>query len=338
MLKALPLSKRHCLAGKQDRELIVDLAGSERVDEAGSEGHTLEEAKLQADTASSRFIWRNCKDITHYNNWPLTSTSRRNNQHHFVWQKDFGDYVELILELKRLKLRKNNWDIGTFQLDEVLIETASQKRTYCIPYAILRCGATGVRGDCWLQAGSETALGAGQFVGIRRHEGAQAEQCELPQLVVGGVTAAILQIHRSGAARIADCAVNSTVTVHGCKQNDVTWYLHTKIVRVVVTNLHNMVNFKGSKAANGGYIALEDGTFGGMFDKPLRCFGCGIGWLLFLVGIIFPIAWFAGTILYLIGYSRSDPRERAGLGACAAAALICTFVGVIVVLVVTLKG
>ncbi|MCO5602451.1 hypothetical protein L7F22_056583 [Adiantum nelumboides] len=136
-------------------------------------------------------------------------------------------------------------------------------------------------------------------------------------------------------------AVSRNPVFHARKkhiENDVTWYLHTKIVRVVVTNLHNMVNFKGSKAANGGYIALEDGTFGGMFDKPLRCFGCGIGWLLFLVGIIFPIAWFAGTILYLIGYSKSDPRERAGLGACAAAALICTFVGVIVALVVTLKG
>lgn len=43
---------------------------------------------------------------------------------------DFGDYVELMPELKRLKLRKNNWDSETFQFDEVLTETASQKRVY----------------------------------------------------------------------------------------------------------------------------------------------------------------------------------------------------------------
>eukprot|EP00250_Pteridium_aquilinum_P006334 c16275_g1_i1 orf=380-3352(-) len=43
---------------------------------------------------------------------------------------DFGEYVELMPELKRLKLRKNNWDSETFQFDEVLTETASQKRVY----------------------------------------------------------------------------------------------------------------------------------------------------------------------------------------------------------------
>lgn len=35
-----------------------------------------------------------------------------------------------ILQLKRLKLRKNNWDCDTYQFDEVLTETASQKRVY----------------------------------------------------------------------------------------------------------------------------------------------------------------------------------------------------------------
>lgn len=33
-------------------------------------------------------------------------------------------------QLKRLKLRKNNWDCETYQFDEVLTETASQKRVY----------------------------------------------------------------------------------------------------------------------------------------------------------------------------------------------------------------
>ncbi|KAI5083052.1 hypothetical protein GOP47_0002795 [Adiantum capillus-veneris] len=33
-------------------------------------------------------------------------------------------------ELKRLKLRRNNWDCEMFQFDEILNETASQKRVY----------------------------------------------------------------------------------------------------------------------------------------------------------------------------------------------------------------
>ncbi|KAF1874741.1 hypothetical protein Lal_00007355 [Lupinus albus] len=43
---------------------------------------------------------------------------------------DFADCVELQPELKRLKLRKNNWDTDTYQFDEVLTEFASQKRVY----------------------------------------------------------------------------------------------------------------------------------------------------------------------------------------------------------------
>ncbi|MCO5558187.1 hypothetical protein L7F22_011766 [Adiantum nelumboides] len=43
---------------------------------------------------------------------------------------DFADYVELMPELKRLKLRKNSWDCETFQFDDILTETASQKRVY----------------------------------------------------------------------------------------------------------------------------------------------------------------------------------------------------------------
>jgi len=34
------------------------------------------------------------------------------------------------LQLKRLKLRKNNWDADTYEFDEVLTEFSSQKRVY----------------------------------------------------------------------------------------------------------------------------------------------------------------------------------------------------------------
>ncbi|KAL5226029.1 hypothetical protein ABZP36_012668 [Zizania latifolia] len=43
---------------------------------------------------------------------------------------DFGDSVELQPELKRLKLRKNNWESETYEFDEVLTEFSSQKRVY----------------------------------------------------------------------------------------------------------------------------------------------------------------------------------------------------------------
>ncbi|VAH98538.1 unnamed protein product [Triticum turgidum subsp. durum] len=43
---------------------------------------------------------------------------------------DFADCVELQPELKRLKLRKNNWESDTFEFDEVLTEFSSQKRVY----------------------------------------------------------------------------------------------------------------------------------------------------------------------------------------------------------------
>uniref|UniRef100_A0A2C9VY08 Kinesin-like protein n=1 Tax=Manihot esculenta TaxID=3983 RepID=A0A2C9VY08_MANES len=43
---------------------------------------------------------------------------------------DFSDCVELQPELRRLKLRKNNWSSESYKFDEVFSETASQKRVY----------------------------------------------------------------------------------------------------------------------------------------------------------------------------------------------------------------
>ncbi|XWS56402.1 hypothetical protein CRYUN_Cryun09bG0082600 [Craigia yunnanensis] len=43
---------------------------------------------------------------------------------------DFADCVELQQELKRLKLRENNWSSESYKFDEVFTETASQKRVY----------------------------------------------------------------------------------------------------------------------------------------------------------------------------------------------------------------
>ncbi|KAF5954427.1 hypothetical protein HYC85_007283 [Camellia sinensis] len=51
-------------------------------------------------------------------------------QRSWLADADFADCVELQPELKRLKLRRNNWDSDTYEFDEVLTEFASQKRVY----------------------------------------------------------------------------------------------------------------------------------------------------------------------------------------------------------------
>ncbi|KMT12231.1 hypothetical protein BVRB_5g101760 isoform B [Beta vulgaris subsp. vulgaris] len=55
---------------------------------------------------------------------------RPRNSEELVADADFADCVELQPELKRLKLRKNNWDSDTYEFDEVLTEFSSQKRVY----------------------------------------------------------------------------------------------------------------------------------------------------------------------------------------------------------------
>ncbi|KAM7260628.1 hypothetical protein ACFE04_011301 [Oxalis oulophora] len=50
-------------------------------------------------------------------------------------------------------------------------------------------------------------------------------------------------------------------------------------------------------------------------ERPLPCFGIGIGWLLFIVGLFLSaIPWYVGFLLLLFG--RMDNREKAGLIAC----------------------
>ncbi|KAA8539035.1 hypothetical protein F0562_025727 [Nyssa sinensis] len=63
---------------------------------------------------------------------------------------------------------------------------------------------------------------------------------------------------------------------------------------------------------------------GGLYDKRLSCFGCGIGWFSFILGFVFPPLWYYATILYFANYYYKDPRERPGLAASAIAALVCS--------------
>ncbi|KAF9608919.1 hypothetical protein IFM89_012087 [Coptis chinensis] len=72
----------------------------------------------------------------------------------------------------------------------------------------------------------------------------------------------------------------------------------------------------------------------GLYDKPLTCFGCGIGWLFFVLGFLLPLLWYYATFLYFCNYYLKDPRERAGLAASATAALIFSLALFITVIVV----
>ncbi|CAA7404746.1 unnamed protein product [Spirodela intermedia] len=76
--------------------------------------------------------------------------------------------------------------------------------------------------------------------------------------------------------------------------------------------------------SGGKYVPLKDeeDLRLAMFDKPLPCFGCGIGWFSFLLGFAIPLMWYYATILYFSNYYRRDPRERSGLAASAIAALV----------------
>ncbi|KAF7814084.1 60S ribosomal protein L18a-like protein [Senna tora] len=74
----------------------------------------------------------------------------------------------------------------------------------------------------------------------------------------------------------------------------------------------------------------------GKFDKPLPCFGCGIGWFSFVLGLVCPLIWYYATILFFANYYHKDPRERAGLAASAIAALIFTIAVLITLAVMIL--
>ncbi|XP_010685349.1 60S ribosomal protein L18a-like protein isoform X4 [Beta vulgaris subsp. vulgaris] len=90
------------------------------------------------------------------------------------------------------------------------------------------------------------------------------------------------------------------------------------------------------KREEGDYTLIGDGEDDllGLYDKPLPCFGCGIGWFSFLLGFVFPLMWYYATILYFRNYYLNDPRERTGLATCAIAALVFTIVALIVAAVI----
>ncbi|RYQ78817.1 hypothetical protein Ahy_Scaffold9g108571 isoform B [Arachis hypogaea] len=57
----------------------------------------------------------------------------------------------------------------------------------------------------------------------------------------------------------------------------------------------------------------------------------------FLFGFLCPPMWFYATILYFGNHYKKDPRERAGLGASAIAALVCTVASLIIAVILMLR-
>lgn len=89
---------------------------------------------------------------------------------------------------------------------------------------------------------------------------------------------------------------------------------------------------------NGDYTTIKDAENPqlGLFDKPLPCCGCGIGWFSLLLGFVCPLLWYYAAILYFRKYYHKDPRERDGLAANAVAAVLCTIAAIITVAVIFL--
>ncbi|XP_048424260.1 uncharacterized protein LOC108867733 [Pyrus x bretschneideri] len=85
---------------------------------------------------------------------------------------------------------------------------------------------------------------------------------------------------------------------------------------------------------DGGELDLLDG----MYDKPLSCLDRTKDLRIdardrFLLGFAFPPLWYYATVLYF-GNHLKDPRERPGLAASAIAALICSVIVAVALLVV----
>lgn len=106
-----------------------------------------------------------------------------------------------------------------------------------------------------------------------------------------------------------------------------------------------MVGIQGtSKSPVSSYVVSSEDEYEGesypligLYDRPLPCCGCGIGWFSFILGFVLPLAWYCGAFLYLTNYYEYDPRERSGLAASAIIALVFTVVLLIVILVVMQK-
>ncbi|CAN6870377.1 unnamed protein product, partial [Brassica oleracea] len=105
---------------------------------------------------------------------------------------------------------------------------------------------------------------------------------------------------------------------------------HAKLMKPAARYYYTLKDAMGCGKRRYTAVKVAEDMETGVFDKPLPCFGCGIGWFSFLLGFVFPPLWYYATFLYFGNYYRRDPRERAGLAASAITAMGCSLVLLVV--------
>ncbi|XP_022923750.1 kinesin-like protein KIN-UC isoform X1 [Cucurbita moschata] len=150
----VPISSAH------SSSFAFPIAASKSVGHGQSLGSS---ARNKASSASRRSLTPNLRSCS----FDVDEDSQRvrvavrvrpRNAEDLLSDADFADCVELQPELKRLKLRKNNWSSESYQFDEVFTESASQRRVYeVVAKPVVECVLNGYNGT--IMAYGQTGTG-----------------------------------------------------------------------------------------------------------------------------------------------------------------------------------
>ncbi|CAG7910268.1 hypothetical protein HID58_038482, partial [Brassica napus] len=127
--------------------------------------------------------------------------------------------------------------------------------------------------------------------------------------------------------------VADTKSVSGNGRTELVKFIadsHAKLMKPAARYYYTLKDAIGCGKRRYTAVKVAEDMETGVYDKPLPCFGCGIGWFSFLLGFVFPPLWYYATFLYFGNYYRRDPRERAGLAASAITAMGFSFVLLVV--------
>ncbi|CAL9243914.1 unnamed protein product [Arabidopsis halleri] len=126
------------------------------------------------------------------------------------------------------------------------------------------------------------------------------------------------------ASKYCICFIADTKFVSGNGRTELVKFIvdrHAKLMKQAARYYSTLKDVMARGKRRYTLVKDVDDMETGVYDKPLPCFGCGIGWFSFLLGFMFPLLWYYATFLYFGNYCRKDPRERAGLAASAITAM-----------------